>query len=140
MSDQKIKINKKIASLYTWKFYLFIFLNNDNLLTLYPYSECSNSSPSRSRMFIVFEEQLLELLNSCPKCSSVAMVQLKQTVGSMVRFQQDCRICGYNRLWQSQLMTGAVPAGNLLMSAGNSIFRYVINQVCTVKPVFKGHP
>jgi hypothetical protein len=45
------------------------------------------------------------------------MVQLKQTVGSMVRFQQDCGICGYNRLWQSQPMTGAVPAGNLLMSA-----------------------
>ena len=68
-------------------------------------------------MFTVFKMQLLELLNSCPKCSSVAMVQLKQTVGSMVRFQQDCGICGYNRLWQSQPMTGAVPAGNLLMSA-----------------------
>jgi ribosomal protein S27AE len=59
-------------------------------------------------MFIVFEEQLLELLISCPKCSSVAMVQLKQTVGSMVRFQQDCGICGYNRLWQSQPMSAAI--------------------------------
>ena len=41
---------------------------------------------------------------------------MKQNVGSMVRIQQNCA-CGYHRIWDSQPMIGALPAGNLLMSA-----------------------
>ena len=76
-----------------------------------------NCTPATQRKYIVFESQLLDLFKTCPSCSSPSLADIKQIVGSMVKIHQSCGICGFSRIWDSQPSIGAVPAGNLLMSA-----------------------
>ena len=71
---------------------------------------------SNDRKYIVYETQLLELFKTCSACSSPALVEIKQVVGSMVKIQQSCGLCNFNRVWESQPYAGAIPAGNLLIS------------------------
>lgn len=35
----------------------------------------------------------------------------------MVQVEQECGTCEPHRTWNSQLMTGSIPSGNLLLSA-----------------------
>ncbi|XP_062596145.1 uncharacterized protein LOC134257557 [Saccostrea cucullata] len=76
-----------------------------------------NYQPWKDRKFIVFESRLLELFQFCPSCSAPALFDVKRTVGSMVKIEQACGGCGFNRIWESQPMIGSVPAGNLIFSA-----------------------
>ncbi|XP_061192241.1 uncharacterized protein LOC133200466 [Saccostrea echinata] len=93
--------------------------------------ECSETTPHaanftsneaekavwKERKFIVFESHLLELFKSCPSCASLCLFQIKKIIGSLVKVDQTCGTCGYERTWDSQPITGSVTSGNLLLSA-----------------------
>ena len=94
--------------------FAFCYINNFSSIE----GEESIASPAQERKFLVFEAQLLQLFYICPKCASPSLAQVQGVVGSMVRIGQTCGVCGFHRIWSSQPMVGAVPAGNLLISAG----------------------
>lgn len=81
------------------------------------FSESEHITPASERKFIVFESKLLDLFSSCHRCASPALACIKQIVGSMLKIEQNCGVCGHQKIWTSQPTTGAIPAGNLLMSA-----------------------
>ena len=73
--------------------------------------------PWKERKFILIESKLLELFQFCPSCSAHALFDVKRILGSMIKVEQTCGSCGFNRIWESQPMIGSVPAGNLIFSA-----------------------
>ncbi|XP_073693994.1 uncharacterized protein [Garra rufa] len=66
--------------------------------------------------YIVFENCLLELFESCPACSRACDIQLRGN-GTFVAIDQHCPHCEYFRQWKSQPCVGSTPVGNLQLSA-----------------------
>ncbi|XP_069109654.1 uncharacterized protein [Argopecten irradians] len=83
----------------------------------YPNDDRSHDAEDE-RMFIVSENQLLDLFRICPLCSSPSLGTVTHTMGSLAKVEQDCGICGHNRTWNSQSMVGSIPLGNLKLSCG----------------------
>ncbi|XP_031162793.2 uncharacterized protein LOC116055133 isoform X1 [Sander lucioperca] len=66
--------------------------------------------------YIVYENCLLELFESCPVCSS--MCDVRKTIrGTFLAVDQTCHRCEFNRQWKSQPFIGSTPAGNIHLSA-----------------------
>ncbi|XP_033725289.1 uncharacterized protein LOC117315251 [Pecten maximus] len=70
------------------------------------------------RMFIVSENRLMDLFRACPLCSSPSLGNITHSMGTLIKIEQDCGVCGHNRVWNSQPMVGSIPLGNLKMSCG----------------------
>ena len=67
--------------------------------------------------FIVYESCLNELLGQCSLCGSKTCVT-KKTIGSMLLCDIKCVTCNSISCWRSQPMSGNMPLGNLVISAG----------------------
>ena len=74
--------------------------------------------PVSERKFIVYEEQLDQLLCCClcPLCKGPVTSASKRTVGSMVVVNLTC-LNGHKHSWQSQPCVNGRPEGNLLIAA-----------------------
>ena len=68
--------------------------------------------------FLVFCSALMELFAACAKCLSPCTIDTN-VIGTFLAVKQLCISCGHVRTWNSQphIGNGAVPAGNLLLSA-----------------------
>ncbi|XP_056608949.1 uncharacterized protein LOC130426283 isoform X2 [Triplophysa dalaica] len=77
--------------------------------------------------YIVFENCLLQLFDTCPLCSRRCDVRARRK-GTFVAVDQLCPHCHYFRQWKSQPVVGSTPLGNLQLSAaiyftGGSFFQ-----------------
>ena len=68
------------------------------------------------RKFIVFEENIRELLRFCKECGSPVTSLSSFEVGSMVGFKVSCH-SGHSYVWHSQPLINKQPVGNLLIAA-----------------------
>ncbi|KAF1382164.1 hypothetical protein PFLUV_G00161610 [Perca fluviatilis] len=66
--------------------------------------------------YIVFEQCLLSLFETCPVCIRVCKV-LPRRRGSFLAVDQLCPHCQFFRQWKSQPVIGSTPVGNLQRSA-----------------------
>ena len=67
--------------------------------------------------YIVFESCLDQLLKQCVLCGSSTCVE-KKVLGTCLVCTIKCVSCGSSTDWRSQPMSGNLPMGNLLLSAG----------------------
>lgn len=67
--------------------------------------------------YIVFESCLDQLLKQCVICGSSTCVE-KKVLGTCLVCTIKCVSCGNSADWRSQPMSGNLPMGNLLLSAG----------------------
>ncbi|KAI4883550.1 hypothetical protein NFI96_030649 [Prochilodus magdalenae] len=76
--------------------------------------------PSRSSYgeakFLVFEQCLLSLFQTCPVCTKVCNVRPHRR-GTFVAVDQLCPHCAFYRQWRSQPVIGSTPVGDLQLSA-----------------------
>lgn len=72
-----------------------------------------------ARKFLVFEDQLLRLFNSCLSCSGAATGVVKSVNGSCITVERQCHNsdCNATSKWTSQPYINRMPAGNLITSA-----------------------
>ncbi|XP_021356047.1 uncharacterized protein LOC110451810 [Mizuhopecten yessoensis] len=77
-----------------------------------------NMHEGSGRLFLVSEVNLLQLFMTCFRCSSPALGNLTHVIGTMVKVEQNCGVCGYSWNWISQPMIGSIPSGNLKLSCG----------------------
>ena len=78
---------------------------------------CSTSPVSSyDAKYIVFEQCLLSLFETCPVCIRVCKV-LPRRRGSFLAVDQLCPHCQFFRQWKSQPVIGSTPVGNLQRSA-----------------------
>ncbi|XP_050964151.1 uncharacterized protein LOC127164327 [Labeo rohita] len=66
--------------------------------------------------YIVFENCLLELFETCPVCSRACDIQPRSN-GTFVAIDQHCPHCEYFRQWKRQPCVGSTPVGDLQLSA-----------------------
>lgn len=83
-------------------------------------SQASTTTPIDNRLFLVFEDQLKQLLQRCLKCGSLVVQEdMKELLneGSQLTLELTCNNnCSYR--WQSQPpMSGTKGKGNLLLTA-----------------------
>ncbi|KAJ8362706.1 hypothetical protein SKAU_G00115370 [Synaphobranchus kaupii] len=77
----------------------------------------SNDTPShKTRKFIVYEDNLMELFKKCPLCSR-SCVLATRTLGTLLHVNQTCPYCEHSFSWNSQPYVNNIPAGNLQLSA-----------------------
>jgi hypothetical protein len=73
-------------------------------------------SPQAERKFIVFESCLLSLFNVCVLCLATTHATISKVIGTCCVVRQVCERCGFERLWESQVLIGNCPAGNVLLA------------------------
>ena len=78
--------------------------------------ESISSTPQEDVKFIVFKQNLHELLKWCPICGAAIRKKHSTTQGTQLFVRLKC-INGHTPLWQSQPMIKGMAAGNLLMSS-----------------------
>ena len=66
--------------------------------------------------YVVFREQLDELLKYCSRCGQTVTNKSRFSTGSMLSVRIECH-AGHAHTWQSQPVVRKTPMGNLLMSA-----------------------
>ncbi|XP_060084262.1 uncharacterized protein LOC132563537 [Ylistrum balloti] len=84
-------------------------------------SECLNDDDrtrKEDRLYLVSEQSLMSLFQVCPQCSSPSLGNIINNVGTLIKVEQDCGVCGHSRLWNSQPLVGSIPLGNLKLSCG----------------------
>ena len=69
------------------------------------------------RKFLVFEDQLLALFQTCSICTWMSTAEIACILGTLVKIKQQCTNCGYVRTWSSQPCIRQMPVGNLQLSA-----------------------
>ena len=95
-----------------------VFLDTPFTTFLYVCREVPESLNEQWKM-IVFEQQLMELFQSCPKCAKPAAAHVVSRRGTQVTVKQHCLDlkCKTKRTWTNMPKSGQIPAGNLLLSA-----------------------
>ena len=66
--------------------------------------------------YVVFREQLDELLKYCSRCGQTVTQTNRFTTGSMLSVKMECH-AGHSYTWQSQPVVRKTPLGNVLISA-----------------------
>lgn len=74
------------------------------------------SSVQDTPKYLVFEDGLMPLFETCPVCSMTCQVK-KIVQGTSLSIEQSCPFCPYYKKWTSQPLIGNTPAGNLQQSA-----------------------
>ncbi|XP_070184147.1 uncharacterized protein [Littorina saxatilis] len=88
-------------------------------------------SPDLEDKYIVFQANLMQLFESCPRCSHPAKAFISKTVGSCIHVRQDCSKCCFFREWTSQPYIKQMPCGNLLLSSA------VVLSGCSPKKILR---
>ncbi|XP_056612376.1 uncharacterized protein LOC130428401 [Triplophysa dalaica] len=96
-------------------------------ITVTESSQHQYMSTQEETKYIVFENCLLQLFDTCPVCSRRCDVRARRN-GTFVAVDQLCPHCQYFRQWKSQPVVGSTPLGNLQLSAavyftGGSFFQ-----------------
>ena len=86
--------------------------------------------------FIVFRQELMELLNRCPTCGAVVIEKQQSTQGTQLFVTLTC-INGHNYLWKSQPMLDGMAAGNLLKSASILLSGSSYTKVASLADILK---
>ena len=73
-----------------------------------------NPKPQDDVKFIVFKQNLFQLLKLCPECGAAVRKNHASTQGTQLFVRLNC-INGHASLWQSQPMIKGMAAGNLLL-------------------------
>ncbi|XP_057206770.1 uncharacterized protein LOC130564597 [Triplophysa rosa] len=99
----------------------------ESVTTVTESSQLQCMSTQEETKYIVFENCLLQLFDTCPVCSRRCDVRARRK-GTFVAVDQLCPHCQYFRQWKSQPVVGSTPLGNLQLSAaiyftGGSFFR-----------------
>ena len=82
------------------------------------YTDSGTGSPVNvaANKYVVFREQLDELLKYCSRCGQTVTQKNRFTTGSMLSVKMECH-AGHSYTWQSQPVVRKTPLGNVLMSA-----------------------
>ena len=72
--------------------------------------------PEQEYKYIVFEQNLLQLLKHCPDCGAIVSNIEKQISGSLLKIHYTCS-SGHSGKWLSQSNVRSMAAGNLLLPA-----------------------
>lgn len=76
----------------------------------------------------------MKLFSIYPSCTSATLCQVRPVSGTMIKIDQCCGICGFQRSWNSQEMIGSLPSGNLSMSAAilfsGTLYSFISLQNC----------
>ncbi|XP_071950193.1 uncharacterized protein [Antedon mediterranea] len=67
--------------------------------------------------YVVFRSMLLSLFTLCQLCGKKGAKAATTCIGTLIIINQTCRACDGSFQWKSQPYIGAIPAGNLLLSA-----------------------
>ncbi|XP_062600016.1 uncharacterized protein LOC134261608 isoform X2 [Saccostrea cucullata] len=70
----------------------------------------------RGMKFIVYHSQLMDLFATCPRCASPSLADIVHSKGTFISVRQECGCCRFSRIWSSQPLIGAIPAGNFELS------------------------
>ncbi|KAG1926991.1 uncharacterized protein LOC120480138 isoform X3 [Pimephales promelas] len=81
-----------------------------------PQARATSMPFHKDAKYIVFENCLLSLFESCPVCSRACDVCPRRR-GTFISIAQLCASCGFSRRWRSQPVIGSSPAGDLQLSA-----------------------
>ncbi|KAF1382169.1 hypothetical protein PFLUV_G00161660 [Perca fluviatilis] len=81
-----------------------------------PTKQSTSPVSSYDAKYIVFEQCLLSLFETCPVCTRVCNVVPRRR-GSFLAVDQLCPHCQFFRQWKSQPVIGSTPVGNLQRSA-----------------------
>ena len=79
-------------------------------------SKLKPQTPQNDSKFLVFMEQLDELLHRCPTCGAVVSKRETSTRGSQLCVTLKCKN-GHIKFWKSQPMLKGMAAGNLLLAS-----------------------
>ncbi|XP_065146034.1 uncharacterized protein [Paramisgurnus dabryanus] len=99
----------------------------ESVTTVTESSQLQCTSTQEDAKYIVFENCLLQLFDTCPVCLRRCNVWPRRK-GTFVAIDQLCPHCQYFRQWKSQPVVGSTPLGNLQLSAaiyftGGSFFQ-----------------
>lgn len=86
--------------------------------------------------YIVFEQQLLELLKWCPECGEVIVKKEKNTQGTLLCVMVTC-IKDHVCTWRSQPMLKRMAAGNLLLSSAILLSGATFTKVASIANIMK---
>ena len=96
--------------------YVLIFSVQCNCFPIF--SSSSTFPPiHRRKKFVVFEECLLSLFQTCHKCGQENTDITTKTIGTYLHIKQYCSVCFNVFTWNSQPFIKNQPAGNILLSA-----------------------
>ena len=76
----------------------------------------NNTPPQDDMKYIVFQNELQQLMKYCPVCGSAVIKNESTTLGTLLCVTLTC-LNLHTFKWQSQPMLGRMPAGNLLVSS-----------------------
>ena len=76
----------------------------------------ADATPVTDRKYLVFQKQLEELLNFCPKCGAPVLERTSTIKGSLLTVQLSCGQSHFIK-WRSQPIQNYYPMGNVLLSA-----------------------
>uniref|UniRef100_A0A3Q2TGE0 Uncharacterized LOC105937759 n=1 Tax=Fundulus heteroclitus TaxID=8078 RepID=A0A3Q2TGE0_FUNHE len=89
---------------------------NDSASAVSCSSALSDVPPYKQKKYIVYEDQLLKIFQSCPVCTNRCTVDTI-TTGTLLRVSLLCPRCEYCSQWSSQPTENGIPLGNLQLCA-----------------------
>lgn len=102
---------------------------------------CNSDSFSTSttghtdKKYIVFEKNIMELFQRCPRCSKSPELKTYRR-GTFLSIDQICHHCEFFRQWKSQPLIKSTPVGNIQLSAAVYFSGSSFYQVQKVKYTF----
>ena len=98
--------------------------------------ESTESTPQDDIKFIVFKQNLYELLKWCPLCGAAIRKKHSTTQGTQLFVRLKC-INGHTPVWHSQPMIKGMAAGNLLMSSSILLSGATYTKIASLADIFK---
>lgn len=78
--------------------------------------DTQETEPDKAKKYVVFEQCLMELLDSCPDCMRTSLQHVRTIIGTCVCFSSRC-MCGFTRQWCSQPFSKSMPWGNIIIAS-----------------------
>ena len=99
-----------------------------------PEEDSKPVNPQNDEKFLVFKEQLDELLKRCPECGAAVRKKHSSTQGTLLLVTLKC-INGHAYTWNSQPMIKGMAAGNLLMSSAILLSGATYTKIATLAEI-----
>ena len=98
-------------------------------------SKLKPQTPQNDSKFLVFMEQLDELLHRCPTCGAVVSKRETSTRGSQLCVTLKCKN-GHIKFWKSQPMLKGMAAGNLLLASAILLSGATYTKIASLSEIF----